>query len=121
VKLLSVKILKLFSKMSIALNKIKDMHKRVESLLKRFPAYRDCDTKLVAHIWMEQVGGIERMKEINLHDWMKMCIDNPNIAVPETICRARRKIQKTNEALRGEHYKLRKEQEKDVRENINKI
>ncbi len=107
--------------MSIALTKIKDMQKRVESLLRRFPAYRDCDTKLVAHIWMEQIGSVERMKEFNLHDWMKMCIDNPNIAVPETICRARRLIQKTNEDLRGEHYKLRKDQEKDVRGGINDL
>jgi hypothetical protein len=107
--------------MSIALNKIKDMQNRVESLLKRFPAYRDCDTKLVAHIWMEQIGGIERMKEINLHDWMKMWIDNPNIASPETICRARRKIQESNADLRGEHYKLRKDQEKDVRGGISDL
>jgi len=107
--------------MSIALNKIKDMQNRVESLLKRFPAYRDCDTKLVAHIWMEQIGGIERMKEINLHDWMKMWIDNPNIASPETISRARRKIQESNADLRGEHYKLRKDQEKDVRGGISDL
>ena len=105
--------------MSITLDKIKHMHKRVELLLKRFPAYRDCDTKLVAHIWMEQVGGAERMKEINLHEWMKMCIENPNIAVPETICRARRLVQKNNEDLRGELYKLRKSQEGDVRKGIN--
>lgn len=107
--------------MSIALNKIKDMQNRVESLLKRFPAYRDCDTKLVAHIWMEQVGGVERMKEINLHDWMKMWIDNPNIASPDTISRARRKIQECNPDLRGEHYKLRKDQEKDVRGGISDL
>jgi hypothetical protein len=107
--------------MSITLNKIKDMRVRVESLLKRFPVYRDCDNKLVAHIWMEQVGGIEQMKAINLHDWMKLCIENPNIAKPENICRARRKIQKFDPSLRGEHYKLRKEQEKDVRGGINDI
>ena len=107
--------------MSIALTKIKDMQKRVESLLKRFPAYRDCDTKLVAHIWMEQIGSVERMKEINLHDWMKMWIDNPNIASPETISRARRKIQESNADLRGDNYKLRKDQEKDVRGGINDL
>lgn len=107
--------------MSIALTKIKDMQKRVESLLRRFPAYRDCDTKLVAHIWMEQIGGVEKMKEINLHDWMKMWIDNPNIASPETIYRARRKIQESNVALRGEHYKFRKDQEKDVRGGISDL
>jgi hypothetical protein len=107
--------------MSITLDKIKHMHKRVELLLKRFPAYRDCDTKLVAHIWMEQIGGIEPMKEISLHDWMKMWIDNPNIASPDTIYRARRKIQESNADLRGEHYKLRKEQEKDVRGGISDL
>ena len=107
--------------MSIALNKIKDMQKRVESLLSRFPAYRDCDTKLLAHIWMEQIGGIDRMKEINLHDWMKIWIDNSNIASPETISRARRKIQESNADLRGEYYKLRNDQEKDVRGGISEI
>lgn len=107
--------------MSIALTKIKDMQKRVESLLKRFPAYRDCDNKLVAHIWMEQIGGVEKMKEINLHDWMKMWIENPNISSPETISRARRKIQESNADLRGENYKFRKDQEKDVRGGINDL
>ena len=107
--------------MSIALDKIKDMQNRVESLLKRFPAYRDCDTKLVAHIWMEQIGNVERMKEINLHDWMKMWIENPNIASPETISRARRKIQESNADLRGDNYKLRKDQEKDVRGGISDL
>ena len=107
--------------MSLPLEKIKDMQSRVETLLKRYPPYRDCDTKLVAHIWMEQVGGVERMKEINLHDWMKMCIDNPNIAIPENICRARRLIQKTNVELRGEKYKIRKKQESEVRKGINKM
>ena len=52
---------------------------------------------------------------------MKLCIENPNIAKPENICRARRKIQKFDPSLRGEHYKLRKEQEKDVRGGINDI
>jgi len=107
--------------MSIALNKIKDMQNRVELLLKLFPAYRDCDTKLVAHIWMQQIGGIDKMMEINLYDWMKMWIDNPNIASPETISRARRKIQESNADLRGEHYKLRKDQEKDVRGGISDL
>jgi hypothetical protein len=107
--------------MSIALDKIKDMQNRVELLLKRFPAYRDCDTKLVAHIWMEQIGGVEKMKQINLHDWMKMWIENPNIASPETISRARRKIQEANADLRGENYKLRKDQEKDVRGGISDL
>ena len=101
------------------LDKIKDMQNRVETLLRKYPPYRDCDTKLVAHIWMEQIGGVDKMKEMNLHEWMKMCIENPNIVVPETICRARRLIQKTNEDLRGELYKLRKSQEKDVRKGIN--
>jgi hypothetical protein len=105
--------------METPLGKIKDMQNRVETLLTRYPSYRDCDTKLVAHIWMEQVGGTQRMKEINLHEWMKMCIENPNIAVPETICRARRLVQKNNEDLRGELYKLRKSQEGNVRKGIN--
>jgi hypothetical protein len=106
-------------KSKITLNKLKAMSKRVESLLKQYPQYRDCDIKLVAHIWMEQLGGVENMGSVNLLEWMRFWIENQNsVASPENIARARRKIQENDETLRGENYKLRKEQEKSVRSGI---
>jgi hypothetical protein len=46
---------------------------------------------------------------------------NGNLPSPDTITRARRKIQEKHPELRGVNYVERQKLEKQVRENINKI
>lgn len=90
----------------------------VEDLLHQYAHYRDSDTRIIAHIWMRQLGGLENMKSISLYDFFQLWIENKNIVAPDTITRARRKVQEENVDLRGKTYKKRKEQSKDVKKNI---
>jgi hypothetical protein len=99
-------------------NKIKEMQVVVEDLLHQYAHYRDSDTRIIAHIWMRQLGGLENMKSISLYDFFQLWIENKNIVSPDTITRARRKVQEENVDLRGKTYKKRKEQSKDVKKNI---
>jgi hypothetical protein len=100
------------------INKIKEMQVVVQDLLQQYEHYRDSDTRVIAHIWMRQLGGLEKMKSISLYDFLQIWIENKNIVSPDTITRARRKVQEENVSLRGKSYKQRKEQSKKVKENI---
>ena len=102
-----------------AVTKIKDHTALVERLLKKYPTYRDNDKKLIAHIWMCQLGGIDNIKNLSLHDFLLQWIEGNNIASTESIGRARRKVQEQNEDLRGAGYSVRKNEESDVSNNIN--
>lgn len=99
--------------------KIKKLKEEVYRILSQYPSYRDNDTKLVSHIWMEQLGGKTAMSEISLLDFCKKWIDNPDIASPDTITRARRLVQAEFIELRGKHYKERKVESENVRNLIN--
>ena len=100
------------------INKIKEMQVVVQDLLQQYEHYRDSDTRVIAHIWMRQLGGLENMKSISLYDFLQIWIENKNIVSPDTITRARRKVQEENVSLRGKSYKQRKEQSNKVKENI---
>jgi hypothetical protein len=71
--------------MAMVVFKIKKLKEEVYRILSKYPSYRDNDTKLVSHIWMEQLGGKTAMSEISLLDFCKKWIDNPDIASPDTI------------------------------------
>ena len=105
--------------MGSTIHKIKDLQNVVKELLTQHPTYRDNDRKLVAHIWMKQVGGVQNMRAYNLYDFMRDWIDDDAIIMPDTITRARRKVQQDNSHLRGESYVQRQNEEKEVRQNIN--
>jgi len=106
--------------MGTTIIKIKDMQVVVKQLLEIYPTYRDNDRKLVAHVWMMQVGGDKNMSNIDLYSFMRQWVDDDNIVTPDTVTRARRKIQQEHAHLRGENYSKRHAEEIDVRNNINK-
>jgi hypothetical protein len=51
---------------------------------------------------------------------MRQWVDNDEIVMPDTVTRARRKIQQEYAHLRGETYSKRHAEEFEVRNNINK-
>ncbi len=106
--------------MGAAITKIKDMQVVVKELLEKYPTYRDNDRKLVAHVWMMQVGGERNMANIDLYSFMLQWVDNDDIVMPDTVTRARRKIQQEYAHLRGKTYSKRHAEEIEVRTNINK-
>lgn len=105
--------------MGTTIIKIKDMQVVVKQLLEMYPTYRDNDRKLVAHVWMMQVGGDRNMANIDLYSFMRQWVDNDEIVMPDTVTRARRKIQQIYPNLRGENYTIRHMEEVDVRNKIN--
>lgn len=105
--------------MGTTIIKIKDMQVVVKQLLELYPTYRDNDRKLVAHVWMMQVGGERNMSSIDLYSFMRQWVDNEDISTPDTITRARRKLQQEYPHLRGENYSKRHMEEVDVRNKIN--
>ena len=107
--------------MGKAFSKIKDLSNKIEVLLEKYPTYRDNDKKLISHIWMEQMGGIDNMQKMNLYEFCKSWVSDSNISSPDTICRARRKVQEIKPHLRGSQYKHRRIEEADVRSKINKM
>jgi len=92
----------------------------VESLLATYPTYRDDDRKLFAHLWMLQIGGIEKMKEVSFYDFMKDYVADTKWYSPEHVSRLRRKVQEENPLLRGEKYAERKVTEQQVRSQFSK-
>jgi hypothetical protein len=96
---------------------IKSIKPIVQKLLTEYPHYRDDDRRLLAHIWMIQLG-VNTMKSISLYEFMKQYIDNSHIYSPDHISRLRRKIQEQHPHLRGETYVERKRMQKDVAVNF---
>jgi len=89
---------------------------RVESLLMVKPDNRDNDDKLISNIWYEEAteryGWIPSGSELFqfLHD-----LSQGEFTSPESITRARRKVQEENPGLRGEKYKKRHENQENVK------
>jgi hypothetical protein len=106
--------------MGTTIIQIKDMQVVVKQLLETYPTYRDNDRKLVAHVWMMQVGGYRNMAYINLHSFMQQWVADDEIVMPDTVTRARRKIQQEYPHLRGENYSKRHMEKIDVQNKINK-
>lgn len=92
------------------------MKEKVEVLLKKYPHLRDNDNALVANIWWTGVD----LKNKTATELLRM-LSNKELPNIEAITRARRKLQEENPELRGNTYKGRKEEEQDVRKNMNKM
>ena len=89
----------------------------VKLLLEAYPKLRDNDVRLVASYYYNNIANINQMSAIELLEVMV----NGNLPSPDTITRARRKIQEKHPELRGVKYEEKQKFEKQVRENINKI
>lgn len=89
----------------------------VKFLLEAYPKLRNNDVRLVASYYYNNIANINQMSAIELLEVMV----NGNLPSPDTITRARRKIQEKHPELRGVKYEEKQKFEKQVRENINKI
>lgn len=89
----------------------------VKNLLEKHSYLRDNDKKLVANIWAKEIGS--KFKNIDLNTFLKDYFINGNVTSSDTITRARRKVQEEFLELRGNIVSIRKELEKEVRQNIN--
>lgn len=99
---------------------MKSLRPIIERLLTEYAHYRDDDRRLVAHLWMIQLGGVENMQKTSVYEFIKMWIDDHKYYNPEHICRMRRRIQEDNPSLRGTKYQERKQTEQQVRMDFSK-
>lgn len=93
----------------------------VKEFLNKHPTLRDDDKRLVANFWNAELKskGVD-IAMLKASDFVKNYFLNGEITNPDTITRARRKVQETCPELRGDVWNSRKGIEKDVRKNINK-
>lgn len=97
------------------IQKIKDI---VHDLLISKPHTRDCDKKLMANVWSKEIGGIKTLTNISGYDFLKYFSEG-KLSSPESIRRARQKIQEENEDLRGATYFERQHLANLTRKEIN--
>lgn len=104
-------------KQSHTVQKLKSIEGTVRQILKQEPITRDSDKLLVLKVWAEQNPEIRKTNHpfvFFASDWIK-----GKYVDPDTITRARRKIQKETPELRGEKYKIRHEEQERTRKEIN--
>ena len=94
------------------INKIRTAKEMVTHFLTIRPELRDDDNRLLANIWATQLNqaGIH---DIGGFDLLKI-ISKGLLLSPESIRRARQKVQEENPTLRGKSYKARHEKAKEV-------
>lgn len=85
---------------------MKNYTNTVRTLLERVPVTRDNDMKLLAYVWAEAIG-YERIKNITCSELFDMMGDG-KIPSPETIRRARQRLQQSTPNLRGKNYGSKK-------------
>lgn len=91
---------------------MKDQFEFVKSILQRYPEARDDDMKLYAIACRLKDNPVPTALPFYEAMYNHAAHDLPSY---ESITRARRKVQQQEEALRGEKYKARHEQEREYR------
>ena len=99
------------------LKKINAIHDLVKHYLTTTPRHRDNDNSLIATIWAKECGGMSAITNISAYEFLKM-FSEKKLTNPETIRRARQRIQQENPELRGETYFERQQEAKYVKQNI---
>ena len=99
------------------MKKIKD---RVRFLLEKYPALRDCDTRLYATYISFELGGKEELMKMSGYALLTE-IAKGDITHFESIRRCRTKLQEQDPTLRGEKYDQRKRGGDDMRGLINDL
>ena len=95
----------------------KSIQKKVMRLLIEKPTLRDDDIKLVSNIWYEQISRTRDIKKMSAFDLL-LAMNERELIDYDSITRARRKIQKEDETLRGENYNKRKSFQKNMIKDI---
>ncbi len=84
--------------------KILNNYDTVKRLLETDPKYRDDYTKLIARVWWLEVNRNKYLTALELLNRL----GNKELSHPESIMRARRKVQEEHPHLRGTTYQQRK-------------
>lgn len=106
---------------------IKEKIKTVEKILREIATTRDNDQELIAKYWHDELREMKfdqerdfilTHREINL---FYKVIESGILSQPDTITRARRKVQEEVPSLRGDKYHKRHSNDEKVKEEIREI
>ncbi len=101
-------------------SKIHTTKEKVIQLLTKYEVYRDSDTRLCSHYLFTEMED----KGINPEEMSALVFlqryAKGKFTDTQTICRARRLTQNEFPQLRGTKWKERHDEEREVRQNINK-
>lgn len=90
----------------------------VHNLLLHHPQLRDSNLKLMFNVWYKELRNIgEDINTMTVPELLNHLISK-NITTPESISRARRKVQEEHQCLRGSNYKGRQESQKETRKDL---
>ena len=104
--------------MNYIIDDLNETGKEVYRLLMKYPHLKDSDRRLVATYHCYEVGGKENLSKMSAVEYLDAIIQS-RLTNPDTITRARRKVQEEHPEARGEKYLKRKKNESEVREQIN--
>ena len=106
--------------MSVAKELTKAQRDKVEALLRQKSKYRDSDRALLARVWIDTLGGEDKIAEISVRDFLLEYIkDESKLETSESIGRARRKLQRDNPSLRGDRWEERHKEEIKIIKQLN--
>lgn len=101
------------------LNELANAKDLVMSWLIKHPELRDNDSRLIANIWLKEIGR-DKFDKMSARDLLRMFADG-DLPQVETIRRARQKIQEHNPNLRGASYRQRQERAGEVTKSIKNV
>ena len=93
--------------------KIKNVKRKVIEILEKYKESRDCDMKLLAIVWNEELGGSHKTENMTAFELLCL-LSRKELSNPVSLWRCRQKVQEENELLRGEKWKVRQEHSKNV-------
>ena len=88
----------------------------VEALLQEKPYLRDNDEKLIAEVWHKESAKI-RALDGSVSDFLRD-LWNGKLTRPESITRARRKLQEERPELRGDKWRKRHDNEAHIKKQL---
>ena len=105
---------------------IKEKVNRVEEILREYPESRDNDNELLAEYWRQELMVIKHEKVFDplTHreiDLVHFIVQSGILSQPDSITRARRKLQEEVPSLRGEKYHKRHSAIPKVKQEIKEI
>ena len=92
----------------------------VQAMLVKHPNLKDDDNRLIAMVYLHELGGLDKINKMSAFDLLSM-LSKGNLTSPESIRRCRQKLQEKHPELRGKSYQLRQNKSIETRNTINKL
>jgi len=94
---------------------------KVEDILRRYPQAKDNDNILVALYWWDELENNPHQIDREKFKLFLSYFREGNVTMPDTITRARRKLQNDKKSLRGDKYNARKKRAENVRYDLSTL